>query len=211
MSLAVELPTSEHVVLYDVPWDAYERVLEAFGDRRLRHSYAEGVFEIISPTKRPDQAKKLLARLVETAALELDIEIQSLGSTTLRRARRRRGIEPDECYFVQHAPQMLGRMDYDPEHDPPPDLAIEVDVTHSSVNRMEIYGAIGVREVWRLQNETLAFYKLQRSGEYRKVARSVAFPSITSKQLQELLNQRFRLSENKIVREFQRQLRNEAR
>lgn len=211
MSLAVELPTSEHVVLYDVPWDAYERVLEAFGDRRLRHSYAEGVFEILSPTKRHDQAKKLLARLVETAALELDIEIQSLGSTTLRRARRRRGIEPDECYFVQHAPQMLGRMDYDPEHDPPPDLAIEVDVTHSSVNRMEIYGAIGVREVWRLQNETLAFYKLQRSGEYRKVARSVAFPSITSKQLQELLNQRFRLSENKIVREFQRQLRNEAR
>lgn len=211
MSLAVELPIYEHVVLDDVPWEAYERVLEAFGDRRLRHSYVEGAFEIMSPTKRRDQAKKMLARLVETAALELDIEIQSLGSTTLRKARRRRGLEPDECYYVQHATQMLGRVDYDPDHDPPPDLAIEVDVTHSSVNRMEIYGEIGVREVWRLQNETLTFYELQRSGEYRKIAQSAAFPPVTSKLLQELVTQRFQQSENKIVREFQQRLRNEAR
>lgn len=67
---------AEHIVLNDISWEAYERLLEAFGDRRLRHSYDDGTLEIMSPLKRHDRAKKLIARLIEMAAYELDIEIQ---------------------------------------------------------------------------------------------------------------------------------------
>ena len=76
------LPAAEHVVLYDVSWEAYEHLLEAVGDRRLRHSYDDGTLEIMSPLKRHDRVKSLLARLIEMAAYEWDIDIQGIGSTT---------------------------------------------------------------------------------------------------------------------------------
>src|SRR5688572_26869322 len=90
----------EHVVLYDVPWKAYEAILEAIGDRRLRHTYDRGALEIMSPLKRHDRTKKILARMIEAAALALDVEIQSIGSTTLRKKAKEKGLEPDECYYV---------------------------------------------------------------------------------------------------------------
>jgi Uma2 family endonuclease len=192
---------AEHLLLYDVSWDAYERLLEAFGDRRLRHSYDNGTLEIMSPLKRHDRAKTLIARLIETAAFELDIEIQSIGSTTLRRKARRKGLEPDECYYVQHEAQVRSKPDYTPEIDPPPDLAVEVDVTHSSLSRLEIYAKLGVPEVWRYADGSLTFLRL-RQGNYRRVSRSAALPPITPKVLEQLLDKRYDMSENQLIREF---------
>ena len=192
----------EHIVLFDVPWEGYEALLEAFGDRRLRHSYDDGVLEIMSPLKRHDRNKKLLARLLETAAYELDIEIQGIGSTTLRKERRRKGLEPDECYYVEHEPQVRFEEDYDPDRDPPPDLAIEVDVTHSEVGRMDIYAGLGVPEVWRLKDDNLTYYRLSRDGKYVKITRSKAFPPLTPAMLEKFLQRRREVSENEVLREF---------
>src|SRR5262245_15230309 len=102
---------TEHIVLYDVSWEAYEALLEAMGDRRLRHSYDQGVLEIMSPLKRHDRAKKIIARMLEAMALELDIDIQSIGSTTLRKRPKQKGLEPDECYYVAHEPQVRDKLD----------------------------------------------------------------------------------------------------
>jgi Uma2 family endonuclease len=203
--------TAEHVVLYDVSWEAYERLLEAVGDRRLRHSYDDGTLEIMSPLKRHDRVKKLLARLIEMAAYELDIEIQGIGSTTLRRSERRKGLEPDECYYVAHETEVRHREDYVPGRDPPPDLAVEVDVTTSSVDRMHIYAQLGVPEVWRLEDGELAFWRLARNGKYVRIARSRAFPVLTPTVLNELLRQRFERSENEIVRSLVTWLRERQR
>jgi Uma2 family endonuclease len=192
----------EHIVLYDVPWEGYEALLEAFGDRRLRHSYDDGVLEIMSPLKRHDRNKKLLARLLEMAAYELDIEIQGIGSTTLRKERRRKGLEPDECYYVEHEPQVRFEEDYDPDRDPPPDLAIEVDVTHSEVGRMEIYAGLGVPEVWRLKDDHLTYYRLSRDGKYVRTPRSKAFPPLTPSVLEKFMQRRREVSENQVVRDF---------
>jgi Uma2 family endonuclease len=139
--------------------------------------------------------------MLETAALELDIDIQSIGSTTLRRRPRRKGLEPDECYYVQHEAQVRHEQDYDPERDPPPDLAIEVDVEHSSLSRLEIYAGLGVPEVWRYADETLTILRLRR-GKYVSIPRSAAFPPLTAKVLQEFLEQRWDLSENQLIRNF---------
>jgi len=201
---------AEHVVLTDVSWEAYERLLEAVGDRRLRHSYDDGTLEIMSPLKRHDGAKKLLARLVEMAAYELGIEIQCIGSTTLRRSERRQGLEPDECYYVAHEAQVRHEPDYVPGRDPPPDLAIEVDVTRSSLDRMRIYAELGVPEVWRLQDGQLTFWRLRSGGKYVRSARSPAFPQLTLPLLNDLLKQRFERTENQLIRELVNWLRGKA-
>ena len=192
--------TAEHIVLYDVSWEAYECLLEAFGDRRLRHSYDDGTLEIMSPLKRHDRVKKLVARLIEMAAYELDIEIQGIGSTTLRRSKQLKGLEPDECYYVAHEAEVRDKADYLPGRDPPPDLAVEIDVTSSSVDRMHIYANLGVPEVWRFRDEQLSFWRLQSTGKYVRSVRSRAFPRLTCQVLNEMLGQRFEQSENQIVR-----------
>jgi Uma2 family endonuclease len=192
----------EHVVLCDVPWKGYEALLEAFGDRRLRHSYDDGMLEIMSPLKRHDRNKKLLARLLEMAAYELDIEIQGIGSTTLRKEAQRKGLEPDECYYVAHEADVRFEEDYDPNRDPPPDLALEVDVTHSEVGRMEIYASLGVPEVWRLKDDNLTYYRLSREGKYVRTPRSKAFPLLTPSIVEKFIQRRREVSENQVIREF---------
>lgn len=191
---------AEHVVLNDVSWQAYECLLEAVGDRRLRHSYDDGTLEIMSPLKRHDRAKTLLGRLIEMAAYELDVDIQSIGSTTLRRSERRKGLEPDECYYVAHEAEVRDKEDYVPGRDPPPDLAVEVDVTNSSVDRMHIYANLGVPEVWRLRDGALSFWRLTSRGKYVRSTRSQAFPQLTLAVLNDLLSRRFERTENQIVR-----------
>ena len=166
--------------MHDVSWECYERLLEAVGDRRLRHSYERGTLELMSPLKRHDSVKTLLARLIEMAAYELEIEIQGIGSTTLRRRERLRGLEPDECYYVAHEAEVRYKADYVPGRDPPPDLAVEVDVTSSSLDRLQIYADLGVPEVWRFKDEQLSFWRLTRSGKYARSRRSRAFPCWTA-------------------------------
>lgn len=196
----------EHVVLFDVPWAGYEAILEAFGDRRLRHSYDDGVLEIMSPLKRHDRNKTLLARLLEMAAYELDIDIQGIGSTTLRKEARKKGLEPDECYYVAHEAEVRFEEDYDPNRDPPPDLAIEVDVTHAEVGRMDIYAGLGVPEVWRLKDGKLTYYRLQEA-KYLKTSRSRAFPLLTPAVLEKFLHRRIEVRDNQLLREFVEWLR----
>jgi Uma2 family endonuclease len=136
------------------------------------------------------------------AAFELDIEIQSIGSTTLLRSERLVGLEPDECYYVKHEAEVRDKADYVPSRDPPPDLAVEVDVTNSSLDRMHIYSNLGIPEVWRYQDEQLTFYRLTTRGKYVRMSRSRAFPVLTPQVLTDVLRPRFERSENKLVRDF---------
>lgn len=200
---------AEHIVLYDVPWEAYEALLEAIGDRRLRHSYDDGTLEIMSPLKRHDRIKTLLARILEMTAFELDTDIQSIGSTTLRKQPRRKGLEPDECYYIAHEEAVRFEEDYDPNRDPPPDLAIEVDVTHSAVSRMDIYSELGVPEVWRVAGDKVTFYRHAKDGTYVKTSRSKAFPIVTPAVIEDFLGKRRQMSERQLLKEYVKWLRKE--
>jgi Uma2 family endonuclease len=192
----------EHVVLYNVPWEAYEAILDAMGDRRFRHSYDRGVLEIMSPLKRHDRAKKLIARFIESLTYELRIPIQSIGSTTLRKRPKEKGLEPDECYYIAHEPEVRDKPDYDPDRDPAPDLAIEVDVTSSSVGRMPIFAALGIPEVWRFDGSKVTFVRLNRNGKYVPITRSRALPLMTPTVIESLLAKRFDVSEHDLMHEF---------
>jgi len=139
---------------------------------------------------------------------ELHLPIKRGGATTLQSRRKCRGIEADECFWIANAHHMAGRRRLDLRTDPPPDLAIEIDLTSSSLDRMTIYAALRVPEVWRLQGDTLSFDLLGLDGKYGSVAHSRTFPQVTPADLSSfLLEGRKAGDENIVIRQFREWIR----
>jgi Uma2 family endonuclease len=137
---AIAIPS----LIYDVSWDEYDALMTALPERRLPHTYDRGTLEIMSPSKPHEWIKKLIGRMVESMTLELNIPIQSVGSTTLRRELLKRGLEPDDSYYIANEARVRGKETLDLQSDPPPDLVIEVDVTSSCLDRLDVYAALRV-------------------------------------------------------------------
>jgi Uma2 family endonuclease len=165
--------------LCDVDWATYTRLLRIFADRpRMRLTYDRGELEIMSPVLEHDNDDRMLGQFVVILTDELGLPMMPGGSTTMRRRKRRKGIESDECFWIANAHRMEGRRRLDLRTDPPPDLAIEVDVTRSSMDRMGIYAALKVPEVWRLEGDVLTFNVLDEHGVYQQAETSRSFPGL---------------------------------
>jgi Uma2 family endonuclease len=203
---------SQRLILNDVDWKMYSRLLRLFGGQRsLRLSYDRGVLEIMSPLPEHESDARFLGCLVMALADELGMTFKVRGSSTFRTRRSRRGLEPDDSYWIAHEPQVRGKRQIDLRVDPPPDLAIESDVTRSSVNRMGIYAAIGVPEVWRIENQSLTFHLLGANRRYAEAANSLSFPTITPADLIQFMAMRGpQLAENEIIRQFRVWVRQRA-
>src|SRR6266478_1708430 len=144
-------PIGRGMVLEDVDWKTYSRLLKAFEERPgIRLTYDRGALEIM-PLLEHDIDGRFLGRIIIALTEELGLPILCGGSTTLRRQLHQRGIESDECYWIANEPRMRGRRALNLQRDPPPDLAVEVDVTSSSLDRLDIYATLGVPEIWRLE------------------------------------------------------------
>lgn len=178
-------------VLDNVSWEQYEGMLDALGERRLRHTYNNGRLELMSPSLNHDWEQYMLGRLLERMTEELRIPIKGIGSTTQRLKNHKQAVEPDECYYIAGETAMRGRGRrgdrLDLSKDPPPDLAIEVDVTNSSEPRLPIFASIGIREVWRMDEEGLKFLQLSETQSYDEIQRSIAFPFLSPSVLENLL------------------------
>jgi Uma2 family endonuclease len=189
-------------VLYDIDWKTYTRLLRVFEkSRRFRLTYDRGTLEIMSPLWVHEAHAKLLGRFVDVLTEELDLPSRLGGSVTLRRRRKDRGLEPDNCYWIASTPLLQGKLDLDLRVDPPPDLAIEIDVTSSSIDRLSIYAALGVPEIWRLSTGGIAFYILV-SGSYQIRPNSLSFPQLASVDLHPFLAQWGQNDDTTIVRQF---------
>lgn len=193
--------TNDRILLHGVSWATYEALLADIGDRPIRLTYDQGDLEIMSPSDEHERIKKLVGRMVEAMTEELEIPIRSAGSTTLRRQLKKRGLEPDECYYVANEIVMRGRDTIDLDEDPPPDLAIEVDVSHSCLDRLSIYAAIGIPEIWRLENDQLQVYSLV-DGRYSVVPQSPSFPFLPMAEFNRILGQRNATDETSWIRSF---------
>jgi Uma2 family endonuclease len=202
MSLAVSSTEHPPAVLHDIDWPTYTRVLRAFqGRRRFRLTYDRGTLEIMSPLWEHEGPAYLLGRFIDVLTEELNVPCRAGGSVTLRRRRKRRGLEPDNCYWITNAPRLQGKRHLDLRVDPPPDLAVEVDVTNSSLDRMSIYAALGVPEVWRLGAAGLAFHVLG-AGAYQVRPHSLAFPQLAYADLSGFLAQLGQTDDTALVRQF---------
>lgn len=203
MATAQTAPAEQHVVLYSVDWRTYERLGRILRGRPgLRLTYDRGSLEIMTLSPRHERLAHLLARLLEALSEELCIVIACFGRMTFKRRVKKRGLEPDECYWIANEPQIRGRDDIDIRKDPPPDLVLEVDIASASVKRMPIYAALRVPEVWQLKNEILSFLVLNAQGKYAASPTSLSFPMITPDDLMRFLALRGQTDENDIIRQF---------
>jgi Uma2 family endonuclease len=175
----------------------------------IRLTYDQGFLEIRIPLDPHETYKKLLGRLVEAATEELDIEIRSLGSRTCDREDLAKGLEPDQCYYIQNQALVRGVEQIELNQFPPPDLALEIDITSSSINRMSIYAALEVPEVWRYNGQTLVILRLQNT-EYVCQDRSIAIPVLTAEAILKFLALRTTIGETSLVKQFRQWVRESA-
>ncbi len=163
----------------DANWDIYTRLLRVYESKpRHRLAYDRGRLEIMAPSLRHDDGGEILGLLVFTLARELRLLLKAGGGVTLRSKKKQKGIEGDKSYWVANPAAPAVDHEFDLRIHPPPDLSIEVDVSRSSLKRFDIYAALGVPEVWRLDGDTLYFYGLGADKMYAEMPTSRAFPSV---------------------------------
>ncbi|MEL6778917.1 MAG: Uma2 family endonuclease [Cyanobacteria bacterium J06597_16] len=170
----IKVLPGQSVVLEDVDWPEFEQILTELGDRRnTRISYTDRTLTIGAPLYAHESFKITLGDLVKVLLEELDINYAASGSTTLKRQDLGKGAEPDDSFYIQNCGKVLGKKRIDLNVDPPPDLAIEIDLT--SKTDIEIYEALGVSELWRFDEGALRIDVLQKR-RYVQTQKSLNFP-----------------------------------
>jgi Uma2 family endonuclease len=189
-----------------VSWPTYKALMADVGDGRAwRIAYDPGVLEIRMPLQKHEQPKVLLASFVEALADELAIEIMHLGSLLLEREDLSRAIEPDTCFYVQNE-ALVRDKEINLSIDPPPDLAVESDHTHSSMNKHDIYAALGVPELWRYHKQMLQVYLLIE-GQYQLSEHSLAFPCLPIAEVSDFIERSKEIGQRATVRLFRERIR----
>lgn len=193
MSTVLELTKpkiSKNEVLYGVSWEVYEQLLQDYWEMPSpRFTYDSGILEINMPNSQQHETdNRTLARLVETILTELEIDFENVGSTTYKRKDISKGFEPDSCFYIQSLALIEGKLNLGRENEIPPDLIIEVNRTSSSVPRMPIFAAFGVREIWRFDGKKVKFYTLEE-GVYLETENSIALPVLASAKATEFLRE----------------------
>ncbi|MBC6431447.1 Uma2 family endonuclease [Nostoc sp. HG1] len=201
--MLVKLTLAEQrTVLDNVSWETFEALLRDTGeDRGSRFAYDCGVLEIMTPLFEHENPKIQFDRFIFALAVELKTKIRSAGSTTLKRKPIAKGIEPDSCYYIQNEPLIRGKQELDLTTDPAPDLAVEIDITSSSVNKFNIYAALGVGELWRYNGDILKFYQLVES-QYIEIKFSIVFPLISVSDMNRFIQQSKTMDEIDLVQSF---------
>lgn len=170
----LQLAPGSAVTIPNVSWEEFESILQELGEKRsARVAYSNGTLEIMVPLPEHERPKDLISDIVKTLLKRTGRRYEPFGSTTFKRENTA-GVEPDACFYIQNYQRMINRRRLEP-NDPPPDLAIETDVT--SKTTLDAYYAIAVPELWIYDSGKLTIYLL-RDGKYVKSITSPSFPNI---------------------------------
>jgi Uma2 family endonuclease len=176
----------QRVVLRGVTWAGYLQILAALPPQRgSRLTYDDGLLEITMPLEDHEFCGRLIERFIITLVELLDLDIKTMGSTTIKYPQLQKGAEPDNAYYIQNAQAVAGR-NVDFAIDPPPDLIVEVDITHTDILKNQFYAQLSVPEFWRFNGQVLHIYQLQQE-EYVEIDRSPTFPQVPKEWLYEFL------------------------
>ncbi|MDZ8054748.1 MAG: Uma2 family endonuclease [Aulosira sp. ZfuVER01] len=206
-STPTEKPLAEkRVTLHNISWGAYEQILDALGDNRAaRLTYYNGMLEIMTPLEEHETSSENIGMLIQILTEELNLNIKSMASTTLKMPKSKIGAEPDKCYYIQNEPAVRGKT-VDLAVDPPPDFILEVDITHTDINKKQMYQEMKVPEFWRYNGTSLTIYLLAQ-GEYQESATSATFPILTKSMVYDFLAQSKTQGETQTKRAFRAMLR----
>ncbi len=200
------------MVLAGVRWQTYEALLDDLSNHHTRLTYDRGNLEIMAPQFRHESYAGVLGELVTALAALAKVRVKSAWSTTFRRQDLERGLEPDRCFYIQHLAAVLGKLDIDLRHDPPPDLAIEIDIHSSSLDRLGIYAALGIPEVWRFDGESFEVLVLNCATDgYDRAAASPTFPALPVADVAALLHEVVALDDETLERRVRAWVRKYAR
>ncbi len=179
----------QHFVFTCVPWESFEKIADALSEHHVRLAYDRGTLELMSPQSIHERCKIHFRRLLDLVAMELDVRMVALGSTTFRRQAVGCGIEPDECFYLGSATKVQDWRTLNLDRDPPPDLAIEVENGVNGVDRMAIFAALGVPEVWCFDGRALRAHKLVAGRAYVPVPTSPSLPFLPLGEVGPLISQ----------------------
>jgi Uma2 family endonuclease len=183
------LTPGEPAIFHNISWEEYEQLLDELVERSgVRLSYYEGTLEIMTTSTEHDFYEDLLQNLVRLLSLRLNFRFRSFGRPTMKKSRRQTGKEPDGCYFIKSCDLIGRRKLLDFEHDPPPDIAVEIDLTTKTIPKLPIYHALEVPEVWIYNGTILMIYRWNEQS-YASVERSEELPMLTSQLLTDFLNE----------------------
>ena len=200
--LVTSTPAEQRTLLENISSRSFETLLRETGENRSsRFAYDGYWLEIMTPLYEHESYKIQFINFILVLAEQLDMEIKNCGSMTLKREDVARGIEPDNCYYIQNESAVRGKREIDLVNDPPPDLAIEIDITSSSLDKLQIYAALRVPEVWRYNRRVLRFYQL-REEEYIECDRSIAFPLLLVTEMSKFIEQSKTTGEIALLRSF---------
>ncbi|MBH8575067.1 Uma2 family endonuclease [Nostocaceae cyanobacterium CENA369] len=204
--------SSQRVILPNISWQTFETILAEMGNNRAtRLAYDCGTLEIMTPLMPHEHNKRLIEKLIDNLAEELNLNLKSTGSVTCKRPDLLRGVEPDSSFYIQNEPVMRHKQNLDLTQDPPPDLVIEVDYTSASVDRMPIYLALGILEVWRYDEPVMQIYQL-REGVYVPCNNSPTFADLPlTAEVPRFLAESLKIGEILMIRSFRDWVRQQIR
>jgi Uma2 family endonuclease len=183
------LPMHSVLVIHDVSWTEYVDLLAQCTDNpRFRLSYDQGTLQIMTTSARHERLKALFTPLLTVLAEEGNTNLVSLGSATFRLDEAARGLEPDDCYYIGDITRIASHDLVDLAIDPPPDLVIEIDITHPSLNKLPIYASLQVPEIWRHTGDTLHILRLHGEN-YQQASHSGVFPQVSAAVLTQFVQQ----------------------
>lgn len=173
-------------VFRSLDWQRYQTLRQTLSrERNVRFTYMHGILEVTMPLEIHEFSARLIELFIRILVVELGMKVKTMGSTTLDREMLDKSAEPDDAYYIQNQPLVTGR-DVDLDQDPPPDLVVEVDITHTDINKLQLYATMGVPEFWRYNGESWRIYALS-DGEYEEVEKSPTFPLVPKVKLYEFL------------------------
>jgi Uma2 family endonuclease len=187
MVAAAEMPDEQGILLEGVSWNLYERLLEEVGDRHLFITFDKGRLEIMWPSWKHERYSELFGQLIRIIAREFSLPYIGGGSTTFRSTVNDCGLEPDRCFYIQNVHAVQGKNEIDLNIDPPPDLAVEIEISRRLSDRIEVYRKLYVPEIWCYDGTRLTLLHLRQTG-YEAAGHSLAFPHLQIDQIPQLLS-----------------------
>ena len=214
LEITVESSTLEKLVtLEGVSWNTYKTLVAETGDeRKARFAYSSGVLEIVMPSGSHESIKHILERIITTLTEELDLPVKGYASTTFNQKGLKKGAELDACFYIKNCEQIINKetRNIDLSQDPAPDLVIEIDISHPSILKREVYAAMGVVELWRFYKGKVEIYHL-RQDHYQLVNKSLAFPMLISDDLNNWLELHNNIDDNTLIRIVRKWLREQLK
>jgi Uma2 family endonuclease len=192
----------QRFVLHGVSWQTYLELSDSAENEHVRMTYDRGELELMTLSRQHEQYASFLEYLIRVWAEETGTTMGACRSMTIRRQDLDRGFEPDNCYYLSHAAMVRGKKELDFTVDPPPDLAVEIEVSRKAIGKLPMYAAFGVPEVWRYDGRMLQAYLLADDGQYRRSPQSGCFPQLPFTEVEQLLARLSEADETELAKSF---------